>query len=332
MALQIVNIFKLLVYCRLFPNLQSSTFDGVLAYQLSLLNLTEVNIPKTVAFGKKYAVTLLKMRSDDGSQVFSNFVPAPPGGPPGKYEFTPGQTFALYPQLGTTKPFLISSGASFDTQGGPAALFSAKYNASLLEVMQYGKNNDSLRTQYQTDTAMFWADVPGTAGVAGHWFNITATLLPSTSSLYFISKVYAAVAVGQFDGSIAAWYQKYKYRNWRPVTAIRAGIDATWTPLLSTPGHPEYPSGHAATAAPSAFILAAFLGKNVTSVLPPFTIGTEYSGLAARTYTSLKDIVKEGADSRVFCGVHFRFSVESGEALGYKVGKKVFEKFSSIRY
>jgi hypothetical protein len=42
---------------------------------------------------------------------------------------------------------------------------------------------------------------------------------------------------------------KYTTLAWRPITAFRAGYPGftaapTWTPLLNTPAHPEYPSGH----------------------------------------------------------------------------------------
>ena len=46
-------------------------------------------------------------RVDDGSQEWVNFVPSPPGSAPGVYQFTPNQTYVLYPQLSTTTPFVI---------------------------------------------------------------------------------------------------------------------------------------------------------------------------------------------------------------------------------
>jgi hypothetical protein len=55
------------------------------------------------------------------------------------------------------------------------------------------------------------------------------------------------------DATIATFDAKYTYSFWRPVTAIRAAdtdgnpatdLDPTWTPLIVTPAHPEYPSAH----------------------------------------------------------------------------------------
>ena len=54
------------------------------------------------------------------------------------------------------------------------------------------------------------------------------------------------------DAGIACFDSKYHYLLWRPVTAIRADgnpADATWSPLVTTPNHPEYPSQHGCVTA-----------------------------------------------------------------------------------
>jgi hypothetical protein len=52
---------------------------------------------------------------------------------------------------------------------------------------------------------------------------------------------------------IAVFDAKYKYKFWRPITAIRNGDidgnpaterDATWQPIDATPMHPEYRCAH----------------------------------------------------------------------------------------
>jgi hypothetical protein len=58
---------------------------------------------------------------------------------------------------------------------------------------------------------------------------------------------------------------KYHYLLWRPITAIRnADLDsnsatspnATWSPLLTTPNHPEYPSAHGCVSSAVMGVLA----------------------------------------------------------------------------
>ena len=52
---------------------------------------------------------------------------------------------------------------------------------------------------------------------------------------------------------IACFETKYFYEFWRPTSAIRLAdtdgnaattMDAAWTPVVTTPNHPEYPSAH----------------------------------------------------------------------------------------
>ena len=62
-------------------------------------------------------------RVADSSNIWGNFIPAPPGST-GKYQFTPGQTFALLPQLAETTPFFLSM--------SQAQKLSGPYTVSLL--------------------------------------------------------------------------------------------------------------------------------------------------------------------------------------------------------
>ena len=75
------------------------------------------------------------------------------------------------------------------------------------------------------------------------------------------------------DAGITCMDSKYHYLLWRPVTAIRnadkdgnaaTDPDSTWSPLLTTPNHPEYPSAHGCVTAAVSDVLAAAL-KTTTS-------------------------------------------------------------------
>ncbi len=46
-------------------------------------------------------------RLTDGFVEWAAFVPSPANGPVGKYQFTPNQTYALYPQLAKAKSILL---------------------------------------------------------------------------------------------------------------------------------------------------------------------------------------------------------------------------------
>ena len=72
-------------------------------------------------------------------------------------------------------------------------------------------------------------------------------------SLLESARLMAMTYTSMADGYIGCFNAKYHFSFWRPVTAIRNGdidgnpdtvADPTWSPLTTTPGHPEYPSAH----------------------------------------------------------------------------------------
>ena len=136
------------------------------------------------------------------------------------------------------------------------------------------------------------------------------------------------------DALIAVFDAKYHYNFWRPVTAIRNGDidgndaterDASWTPFIDTPMHPEYPSAHSILAAAIGTVLQAEIGA-----------GTE-AGAGARPAPpprarraagrSVDDFMHEVADARVYDGVHYRFSTDAGTAIGKQVGALAVAKY-----
>jgi hypothetical protein len=63
---------------------------------------------------------------------------------------------------------------------------------------------------------------------------------------------------------------KYTTLHWRPITAFRSGYPGfqavpDWEPLLTTPVHPEYVSGHQATVGAILEALVQTLGKEKVS-------------------------------------------------------------------
>ena len=52
---------------------------------------------------------------------------------------------------------------------------------------------------------------------------VALSTLPKNINLRQTAELLAALACGQFDANVAAYYLKYKYNYWRPVTAIELG-------------------------------------------------------------------------------------------------------------
>jgi hypothetical protein len=136
------------------------------------------------------------------------------------------------------------------------------------------------------------------------------------------------------DALIACFEAKYHYLFWRPQFAIPRGDtdgnpatagDPTWKPLLGTPTHPEYPSGHGCLTGAEAEVFAAFLKTNridldLTSTVPNLLQST-------RHYDSVADLTQENMNARVWGGIHFRDATIKGVALGRKVANWALKRY-----
>jgi membrane-associated phospholipid phosphatase len=125
------------------------------------------------------------------------------------------------------------------------------------------------------------------------------------------------------------WDAKNTFNFWRPVTAIaQAAVDgnpdtsaeAGWMPLLPTPGHQEYPSGHSGVSSAAATVLASFFGERTH-----FTATSNGVPGAVRSFTTFSDAVAQVADARVFAGFHFRFSCAEASHMGATIAKYALE-------
>lgn len=68
-----------------------------------------------------------------------------------------------YPQLAATRPFLVPYVQAFaNALGRPNAIDSDAYNRDYQEVFDYGSNNSTVRTPFQTETGDFWLGGAGT--------------------------------------------------------------------------------------------------------------------------------------------------------------------------
>ena len=114
-------------------------------------------------------------------------------------------------------------------------------------------------------------------------------------------RIYAADAVGKYDGFVACWDAKYTYWGIRPDQ-----YDTSFHPVLFfTPPFPGYPSGHATIGGVAAVICSYF-----------FPGETAYFMKRA----------KDGAESRFQGGIHFRTDNVVGVDMGKKIGAAIVER------
>ena len=298
---------------------------NTMAYDTALTNslaLIGGGAAKTngIATGAAYAAAMIANRVGDGASTA--------GGPayvstnlPGNYRLTPGVSAAALPGWGNVKPFILSGTdlAGLDP-GPPPALGSAAYAADYNEVKDIGSLNSLTRTADQTASALFWDISNG-----GTWIRAGLVIAEDEGldTLGF-SRVFATLAAGISDASVAIFDAKYDYRLWRPITAIQNGgidgnaltdADANWTSLFAAPGHPSYVSGHSGISAVSSTILQSFFGDDEAF---EFDIGTDH-----RKFTGLAQAELDAANSRLWGGIHFRFDNDAGLAIGRQAGARI---------
>lgn len=310
----------------LFPA-QKATFDAQLATTLASVSEDDVNengsanaIARGLGWGETVANAILAWRSTDG---FNAVLPPYVVGPLPFWQPTP-PAFAppVFRQFASMTPWVMTSPSQF-LPPPPPALTSARYTADFNEVKAIG--NAATATAENVATARFWNGQFDT--VATMW-NRAADALAAThdTSLVANARRFALLNASMADAVIAIWNAKNTYNAWRPITAIQhadvdgnpaTAADPSWTPVLTTPAHQEYPSGHSGVSSAAVTQLASFYGSHT-----PFTVtsdGLPPAPSTARTYASFSDALAEVALARVAAGIHFRFSCEVAAQMGAAV-------------
>jgi len=300
---------------------------------------------KGVKLGRQAARANLKRRSGDEIPVGawppqSGPITEPvyvPTGEPGDYAFTPPfdqpplGPIALFPGWGRLTPFAVDP--TNYRLPGPDALTSESYARDLEHLASVGSLDSRTRTDDQTEVAKFWFEpFPAWNEIANR--ALEKQQLDAWDAARTLALMYLAVA----DAGIACFEAKYRYRFWRPYTAIRRAAeddnprttpDTAWLPLLwpsaqdaeptfLIPPIPEYPSAAAVISAAAAEVLVSVLGdEQPIEVMSPFQPGV------TRRFSSFTQVAEETGMSRVYGGIHFVRAVRDGAELGRSVGRDV---------
>ncbi|MCP9960008.1 MULTISPECIES: vanadium-dependent haloperoxidase [Streptomyces] len=284
------------------------------AYDASLAAVPDGPAEKAgVAFGRRAAARVVALREDDGRGAP---VALPASSPPGAWRPTPpgNRPFASV-WLARMRPLLMDRPDRF-RPGPPPALTSLRYAADLNEVKAYGAKNSTVRSQAQTDTALFFTKLDLQGALADRAARNGLDLVDT-------ARLFAAVNTVQADAVIAAWDAKLHYNTWRPVTAIREAdrdgnpltqADPAWVPFLDTPPHPDYLSGHTTTAGALTRTLTLLSGDRhldlrITSLIAKKT----------RYYDSARAYNRDCVGARTWAGIHTR----TANTVGTRTGERV---------
>jgi hypothetical protein len=243
---------------------------------------------------------------------------------------TPGEWIgaslpSLEPHWGAFRPWAIPSVDALRPPP-PVALDSPRWAKDYDEVKRLGARASTDRTPYQTLVARYRqafdtmpsmrqvADAPGRTAVQN-------------------ARMFAVYQMAFDDAAQAMVVAKQHYNFWRPITAIRNGAgdgndstqaDPAWLPLLPTPNFSEYPCGHCTVAAAIAEVMTAETGNRPAGGVRIMSQAIPTSVVQA--LPTWDEWAQEVSDSRIYGGVHYRFSNEAGEQIGRRAARIVLDK------
>lgn len=223
--------------------------------------------------------------------VSDNFGVASPGVPP----IGPGYWVSSGAPIVTSglgaRPFFLTSGSEL-RRGPPPVFGSDDYLAALAEV----KAIDINRTAEQLAIARKWAPFAGPV-----WNGIATDLIDKyRKSELEAARIMAYASAAEFDAIIGCFDTKFTYWFIRPAQA-----DPSIPLPIGMPNHPSYPSAHSCgTGAWYGILADAFPSERAM----------------------LSDLALEAGMARIYVGLHYRFDIEAGQALGRAAARLALER------
>jgi hypothetical protein len=319
----LASMFKLFL-----PTLTNVDKASIEAKEAAIYNQLKLTTPEDVlqrsaAFGRSIATAIYNWSTTDNFSIASTtytqvnepwaWIPTPPAfAAPVAADLQYSRPFLKYSLNAIAPPIPIP----FSTDPSSAFYKAAK------EVYDLGGTLTA--TAANKATANWWADAGGVGvGVPPpyHLLSIVTSVLESQQSgLWKAAEVYAKTGIAIKDGPIITFRSKYHYNLLRPITYIRQYIDASWLSHLPNPAYPDYTSGLVGLYGPVIQVLINEFGD-----IPVTDNAYAWRPSPARQFSSLSQLLAEAAVSRVYAGIHYRFtqevSIEFTRDLGNEIDK-----------
>jgi hypothetical protein len=325
-------------------NVRVFSVDSLKRYEESLYKnfrdqMNDSVYSRSVSFGDKIAGVILSRAKSDGYLASRGKAKYLGSSDAGKWRPTPPDYLdGVEWCWNTMKPMVMDSASQFRPAKPPLFTLdtASLYFKSLKEVYNISKT----LTEEQMTIARYWDDNPfviehsghmmfGNKKITpgGHWMGICAIASKqSGADALKTAKAYAFTSLALYEGFISCWDEKYRSSYVRPVTVINETLDPSWLPFLQTPPFPEYTSGHSTITACAATVLTPIFGDNFAF---QDTSDLRYIGMQ-RHFNSFREAASEASISRVYGGIHYRFSTDTGAAQGKKIGELINNKLSGL--
>jgi hypothetical protein len=275
-----------------------------------------------IAVGQATAAAMLANRTNDGSATPAFYLPTTAD--PYEWQLTQGCSAGVFRHWPNVRPFGVESSSQFRAEP-PPALDSGVYAQDYNELVAVGDINSTTRSQDRTDVARFYASV-----TPYYAFNAALRQIASTrdDDIGDTARALAVLNMAISDAAISVFDSKYFYHTWRPVTAISRGDEdgnkwtspGAFTPLITTPCFPGYPSAHGTLSGSARTVLERTYGRfgHLITLSHPAVPGIELS------YSDLRVITDDISDARVYGGIHFRFDQVAGNRQGHDIGQYIY--------
>lgn len=275
-----------------------------------------------ISVGSAAAAAMIAARTSDGSAPPLVYMPT--SSEPYEWQLTPGCASGVFRHWPNVTPFGIESASQFRSDP-PPSLESGVYAQDFNEVQAVGDMNSPNRPQDRADVAKLYAATPA------HWMWNSALrqiAVNRNDDITDTARTMALMNMAINDAFISVFDTKYTYKTWRPVTAILRGDEdsnkrttpGAFTPFVSTPCFPSYPSAHGSGSGAARTVLERAYGRFGHSI----TLSHPGAPGIEKGYSDLRVITEDVSDARVFGGIHFRFDQDAGERQGKAVGQYIY--------
>lgn len=295
------------------------SLEGAYQYTFSATLSKNYDVYASIQYGKAVAAAVIAWSKLDNSANAN--IPYTPLGEGYWVPTPPAFAAANVPGWGDNRTILVGSIAN-TTPAAPLA-FSTKPGTPFYTMVREVYDVSQSLTEEQKAIATFWDDAPNGKYVTafGHWFSILKQLLQQDNlPLMQAVEAYMRLGITMNEAAITCWKSKYTFHQLRPVSYIQQYMGySAWTPLITTPPHPEYLAAHATLSSSAAVALESVFGNDHAFADHTY----ESLGMGVRTYSSIEAAGTEAGLSRLYGGIHYRPSIEAGKQTGIKVGENV---------
>jgi PAP2 superfamily len=327
-------------FCTVAFNVRIFSDTVLHKYEDSVENIFKEMIPQDVyerslEFGKNVGNAVLARAGGDMYKETRGMAKYLGSDADGKWQPTPPDYFdGVEPFYRLIKPFSLDTSSQFRPL--PPPVYSKDTTSIFYKMVKEVYTVSETLSEEQKTIAYYWDDNPFVMQHSGHlmfankkitpgghWMGIAAIASKQTGAdAVKTAQAYCLTSIALLDAFISCWDAKYYYEYVRPITLINGWMNREWNSYLQTPPFPEYTSGHSTISGASAEVLTSLFGDNFSF---HDNSDSAYIGMT-RDFSSFRQAAGEASISRLYGGIHYRLSLDSGLARGAMVGKNLLKE------